>query len=559
MREFNTSGPCDPALHYTVMRQELIAQGMKKVQKGRYITLFAPRQSGKTTYFQLLMEELKKENFLPLWISFEDMKTQTKEIFYHALNLRLQQQIAFHGFSTKINITNPIELQNFFHEIYKSANQLVLIIDEFEGIPDCVLNEIMHTFRYIYHQKENRALHSLLLVGVSTISELILSSASPFNISEELQIPYFSFDEVKELMEQHTVETEQIFEPDVIRAVYEDAAGQPGLTCAICAYMIENSVKDRTQPVTPGHYYITQKHFLTERFDKNIINIVQKAREKREFMLRVLFKKESMPFTVDDPDIAWLFANGVVGKSDGYVSVPVPLYAKRLINAFRPLINGETHHYLTSHQETINKYLNQDNSLNINSLLEEYRAYVRRRGFRAFDTKHLKEGAWHYSLDGFITFFIQCLEGQTFVEVPTGRGRTDILILHKGQKYIIETKRFVNNYYFQQGKGQLAEYLKSEGLSHGWYVVFSNLHTDRDELLFNETVQGRQIHTHIISIKFEQPSQAAVPEELKLAKEEQIALNMLNMENFTNEQIAQATGVSMEKIELLAKMRLLIS
>jgi len=26
MREFNTSGPCNPALHYTVMREALILQ-----------------------------------------------------------------------------------------------------------------------------------------------------------------------------------------------------------------------------------------------------------------------------------------------------------------------------------------------------------------------------------------------------------------------------------------------------------------------------------------------------------------------------------------------------
>ena len=42
MREFNTAGPCDPTLHYTVMREALIAVGSEKVRKGRYFTLFAP-------------------------------------------------------------------------------------------------------------------------------------------------------------------------------------------------------------------------------------------------------------------------------------------------------------------------------------------------------------------------------------------------------------------------------------------------------------------------------------------------------------------------------------
>jgi len=75
------------------------------------------------------------------------------------------------------------------------------------------------------------------------------------------------------------------------------------------------------------------------------------------------------------------------------------------------------------------------------------------------------------------------------VEVPSGRGRTD--------------------------KGQLAEYLKSERLSEGYYVVFSNLHTEKDELFSEDIIQGKRIHTHIIPTQFEQPSRVPVPEELK--------------------------------------------
>ena len=187
-------------------------------------------------------------------------------------------------------------------------------------------------------------------------------------------------------------------------------------------------------------------------------------------MLRLLFNDEPLPFSIHDPDMAWLYANGVIDNGNGNTDILVPLYQKALITAFRPSINGETQHYINSPSEALDKYLTPAGELNVNALLKEYRAYVRRRGFRAFDTKHLKEGAWHYSLDGFLNFFIHCLEGQTFVEVPSGRGRTDILIIYQNQKYIIETKRFVNRYYFQQGQGQLAEYLQSEDLLEGYYV-----------------------------------------------------------------------------------------
>ncbi|MCK5523521.1 MAG: ATP-binding protein [Thiomargarita sp.] len=551
MREFNTTGPCNPALHYTVMREVLMAVCQEKVKKGRYITLFAPRQAGKTTFFKLLLNALEKD-FTTVWISFENLKTASKEEFYQELNHKLHRGLSKQKTQSELIIHSSISLDHFFENTSVQSKPLVLVIDEFEGIPDCVLSEVMHTFRQIYHQKEYYNLHSLILVGVSTIAELVVSSASPFNIAEELQIPYFTFAEVSVLINQYIAESEQVFENEVIRAIYENTQGQPGLVCALCSYLVEKLATNRRKPVTIEHYYRAEHHFLTERFDKNIINIVQKARGKRNFMLKLLFGDEPMPFTIDDPDIAWLYANGVVDKRDGYVDILVPLYAKRLINAFRPPINGETQYYIKSPNDTVNQYLTSDGELNVNELLKEYRAYIRRRGFRAFDTEHLKEAAWHYSLDGFINFFIQCLGGQTFVEVPTGRGRTDILILYQNKKYVIETKRFVNNYYFQQGKGQLAEYLKSESLSEGYYVVFSNIHTEKDELFSEELIQGKRIHTRLIPTKFEQPSRLPVLNELKLTESEKIANNMLKMETFSIEQISQATSVSLDRIKQLS-------
>ncbi len=159
---------------------------------------------------------------------------------------------------------------------------------------------------------------------------------------------------------------------------------------------------------------------------------------------------------------------------------------------------------MTAH-ETLGLYVQPD-GLNLPAILDKYRNYIRQRGFKAFDTEHLKEGAWHYSLDGFINFFIERLGGHTYIETPTGRGRTDILILYRTHKYIIETKIFTDNAYFQKGKRQLAEYLASEGLAEGYYVVFSNKHTEGDQLDFEEEIHGKRIFTFIICTRFERPT-----------------------------------------------------
>jgi AAA-like domain len=341
MRIFNTSGPCDPDKHYTVMREGLIDQGQALVEQGRYFTIFAPRQAGKTTYFQLLFRRLVTKGYTPIWISFEGLRTLSRAEFYQTLTLYLQDEFAARDIHVDTVLTNQVDLQLFLRQASAQTQAIVLVIDEFENIPAVVLDELMHTFRAMYQKREYHKLQALSLVGVSTIAELILSSASPFNVVDELRIPYFTSAEVQDLIGQYVAETGQPFDSAVIDAIYENTQGQPGLTCALCHYLVTTMMPDHSQPVTMEAFYLTLHHFLTERFDKNIVNIVQKAREKQPFMLRVLFGNNPIPFTVDNLDIAYLYAHGVVDNVGGYVDLPIPLYAKRLITAFRPPINGE--------------------------------------------------------------------------------------------------------------------------------------------------------------------------------------------------------------------------
>lgn len=509
MRYFNTSGPCDPEKHYTVLREALVAQGTQLAEQGRYFTIFAPRQSGKTTYFQLLLRTLREKNFTPIWISFEGVKTLDRDGFYRVLNDRLLLELREQEAAIDFLIESQIDLESLFKTLKDTIAPIVLVIDEFEDIPDAVLGEVMHIFRSLYHKKQHHGLHSLILVGVSTLAELILSSASPFNITDDIQVPYFTLAQVDELIQQYVAEAGQAFEPEVIAAIYENTAGQPGLVNGLCALLVTELATDRTAPVTIDHFYRAVQIFLRERFNKNISNVVQKAREKRELILRLLFLNEAIPFTVHDPDIGYLYAHGVVASRDGYVDIPVPLYSKALIDAFRPKVNGEMQYFVSIH-ETFQGYVTAQ-GINVKAILDQYRDYVRRRGFRAFQADNVKEAAGHYSLDAFLNFFVERLGGHTFVEVPSGQGRTDILILYKSWKYVIETKVFTDNYSFQQGKHQLAAYLTTEGLSEGYYVVFSNLHAEEDERYVAEEIAGKRIHTYIIRIRFTQPSRLPVP------------------------------------------------
>ncbi|MGH7456213.1 MAG: hypothetical protein ACRENG_32980, partial [bacterium] len=148
----------------------------------------------------------------------------------------------------------------------------------------------------------------------------------------------------------------------------------------------------------------------------------------------------------------------------------------------------------------------KDDGLHLDKIIRHYIAYVQRRGFRAFDTENLKESACHYSFDAYINFFVERLGGKTYMEVPTTRGRLDTLIVCHDKAYVIEIKRWSDVFYYQKGKRQLAAYANSEGLTEGYYVVFSSQHQESDTLFEREEIDGVQNYTYIVRTNFEQPS-----------------------------------------------------
>ena len=86
MRYFNTSGPNIIEDHYTLMRPNLIAEGVYKIHKNRYFTIWAPRQTGKSTYFRLLADRLETEGYKVAYVNFENFKEASMKDFLIRLN-----------------------------------------------------------------------------------------------------------------------------------------------------------------------------------------------------------------------------------------------------------------------------------------------------------------------------------------------------------------------------------------------------------------------------------------------------------------------------------------
>jgi AAA-like domain len=471
MRHFNTSGPNIVAEHYTLMRSSIIEEGITKIYRSRYFTIWAPRQTGKSTYFRLLADRLQGEGYKVAHINFENYKEATMQAFLNEFHARLTLgwEVDFSG----------KDLQETFSAISRIKDEkCVLIIDEVEGINPAYFGQFLHSIRNVYHVRTEHCLKSVILVGVSNIVGVVQDNASPFNITENLNVPYFTDEETLELLGQHETETGQLFDPSVKAKISAITANQPGLVNGFALKLVENNPKKAV--IDYDDYLRVEDWYLTEAMDKNLSNIINKAQQCRPFVERLLFTEPKIPFQINREEIKLLFTNGIIKKDpQGFVMFWVPLYQKCLHSTFYPYMNGEQGRI----QENIDisDYFTAEGVLNMPKVIDKYKEYALKRGFRYFLERDsegkaisIKEAALIYSFETYINAFLGVVDGTSYIEAHTNLGRTDMIINIKGEEALVESKVYQNITQFNKGKAQVAYYAHRMGLTTATYLVFVN-------------------------------------------------------------------------------------
>jgi len=94
-KTFNTQGPINSELHYSVPRTDAVADLVRRIKDGRYVVIFAPRQTGKTTLFQQALEMISDEepDYFPLQLDFQMFKNASTEVFYSMIKSDIREEI----------------------------------------------------------------------------------------------------------------------------------------------------------------------------------------------------------------------------------------------------------------------------------------------------------------------------------------------------------------------------------------------------------------------------------------------------------------------------------
>ena len=529
MRYFETRGPVNPQKNYVVSRTEETADFINRIKEGRYVVIFAPRQTGKTTFFRSALETLanEEETYFPIQLDFQIYGNVSVADFYGYLRDEICKEILkvfqsrnsepsddIKKFLETAKLTDHISMMIFFEQLANllKGPRIVLVIDEFDGIPKEAVSDFLYSLRHVYISRTTtRSPYSLGIVGVKSITQLNYDrSISPFNIQDDFNLPNFTLEQVHELLSQYTEETGQSFAPEVIDLLHKQTGGQPYLVNRFAQILTEESDIPKTETIRLDHFLTAHKKIVQEG-NVNIQHLITNVRRNPRFksiLMKIASYEGGVPFNLYDDVMNQLSIYGVITKGTGDLCEIVnPIYQQCILLAFRPTINGLENTYFPEDTD-FEDYLTTSGHIELERLLDNFRDFIARVGFRILQVPDTpQEFVGQDLLYTYLDQFVSIVQGVMYLEVQTGRGRIDLVIVHNGRKYIVETKIWEGEKRYKAGKKQLKAYLKLEQAVEGYYVVFDH-RENPTSLVETEIVEDVKIRSYVIPVMQERPSSA---------------------------------------------------
>jgi hypothetical protein len=517
-RYFEKSGVVDPKASYYVSMENVTNMDNQDIKTmvdlGRYFSIFAPRQSGKTTFFEGFCHKLEKDPaYVAIMLSFQRHKNLDQQRFYKLIQKDFYSQLTdrlgavncpkldiIRAYLDSHNITDHISFCELFEELNRiiEFKKIAIFIDEFDGIPVNELENFLTTLRELYQKYKKRtdkALYSVGLVGIRNITKLIVGGVSPFNIADKVKLPPFTLKNVHDLYAQYAEETNQSFTEDAVKKVFDETAGQPWLVNRLGTILTVDIKPQTTDPITKEDVENAVEILLYEE-NSHFDNITEKAKQYKETFIDIVFN--GVEYIPGGEEQSLLLTHGLIKAEGKNVRVSNPIYKKRFTKTFFRESGAIV-------DVSVKGYFRHDGLLNMEAVLSDFEEYIVQIGITAFyKSQKPYEKRGQFLLTAWLYQFVEGGKGELRYEVPSGLGRMDILLIYQGHKYIIETKinRSSLDKTVEKAIDQLcSKYLLTERANEGYVLIF-DLKTMVGEVTTPQKrlVEGKEILSFNIGI-----------------------------------------------------------
>ena len=463
------------------------------IEAEQYFVLHAPRQTGKTTFLHSLAHRLNKEGQFVATvcslesagypsISVEDANESFVRSMHRTAALFLDEA-AMPPDPATYQKSNGL-LQTYLTDWCRALPKpLVLLLDEVDSLYDDVLISTLRQLRDGFQARPAHFPQSVALVGLRDIREYRLraradnpsiGAGSPFNVkAKSFFLPVFSLEEVKQLLQQHTNDTGQVFSESVILKLYEFSGGQPWLTNALANEIVVEILKeDYAKEITLQHVEEAKERLIAQR-QTHLDSLAEKINDPRVSPIVVnIIQGGDMQFDGADDNLRYCRDLGII-TTKSPVQFANPIYREIITRIMS-----------TGFQESINQdiaqiswYLHPDGSLDIIKLLKAFVTFYRRHSESWLERFKYKEAGHQLLLMAFLQRIING-GGRIEREMAIGNGRTDLTIFWKEQIIPIELKMRHDKWSQKDGLSQLSRYMDKLGQKTGYLVLFEKKPSD---------------------------------------------------------------------------------
>ena len=256
-KRFNTTGTCNPNLHYMMNNSKKLEEIMELVHRGNYFTINRPRQFGKTTMLFLIKKELEqREDYLPIQLNFQGVDSswlESDNLFAQMFLLHFKKDLKKRypellKLAENVTIAKVEDLSNFISEfIEEIGKKVVLLIDEVDASSNygAFLSFLgMLRSKFLAREYNDETFHSVVLAGVHDIKNLKFKLKnsndaqynSPWNIAVDFEVRMsFNPEEIAPMLEQYSeAENVKMNIPAIAERLYYHTSGYPFLVSKLC-------------------------------------------------------------------------------------------------------------------------------------------------------------------------------------------------------------------------------------------------------------------------------------------------------------------------------------
>ncbi len=505
-RYFNTTGACDPQLHYMVDIRKRLREIKKLVDAGQYFTINRARQYGKTTTLTALADFLSGD-FIVASLDFQKLSSrdfESETSFANAFAEQFVSAIKCWGESGTVldeTLLDAIEeaadservsgLRKLFLYLSRlcasAAKPVVLIIDEVDSATNnqVFLDFLAQLRGYYLTRKKIPAFWSVIFAGVYDVRSVKrrirpdeeYKENSPWNIAADFDVTMsFSTEDIAGMLKEYEKDYQTgMCVNELARLIFDYTSGYPFLVSRICKMLDEEiagseEFLDKSSAWTRKGFLEAEKRIIKEdnTLYQSLIRKLKLYPELKTMVYQLLFTGKPIPYTAANGCIKDAAMFGFIKNQNDMAVISNRIFESVLYNLF---ISEE---YVTSKMYdaglSVKNQFFTGGHLNVRRIMEKF--------VETFDSLYadanqafLEDAGRRY----FMLFLKPIINGvgNSYVEAETrNHERMDLVIDYHGEQSIIELKIWRGNAYHERGEEQLSNYLEYFHLKKGYMLNF---------------------------------------------------------------------------------------